>query len=283
MKKRRKIKLSGAAVCLAAILLSGCTEQKESPVYTNLTDKDTQKEVCAELEKHGVTKEQTDTLVKWADDFNGRVTGFSFQDGFQPLEKEGVDYTNLVLENRETEDGEYVPEANCRLTSFLLMKNKIHTEKSQLEDDTYLMFDIEAIDLYDQFKMSPEEKADYICLFNWVPLEGADTEEEHLEKIEKTWKDREIQIEGDGISLISVYLHSPLEDIRFIGHTGVLLETEEGLLFAEKYGPLYPFQAVKFADREELKEYLLGRPDLYGDETELEPIIMENDKVMKTS
>ena len=102
-------------------------------------------------------------------------------------------------------------------------------------------------------------------------------------KIEKTWKDREIQIEGDGISLISVYLHSPLEDIRFIGHTGVLLETEEGLLFAEKYGPLYPFQAVNFADREELKEYLLGRPDLYGDEIELEPIIMENDKVMKTS
>ena len=107
MKKRRKIKLSGAAVCLAAILLSGCTGQKESPVYTNLTDKDTQKEVCAELEKHGVTKEQTDTLVKWADDFNGRVTGFSFQDGFQLFspKKEGVDYTNLVLEYRETEDG----------------------------------------------------------------------------------------------------------------------------------------------------------------------------------
>lgn len=49
----------------------------------------------------------------------------------------------------------------------------------------------------------------------------------------------------------------------------------------EKYSALAPFQATYFKDREELKDYLLARPDLYGDETELDPIVMENGTVMK--
>ena len=59
---------------------------------------------------------------------------------------------------------------------------------------------------------------------------------------------------------------------RFVGHTGVLMETEDGLLFVEKYGPAGPFQATKFESRNALEHYLLARPDLYGDETELLPI-----------
>lgn len=39
-----------------------------------------------------------------------------------------------------------------------------------------------------------------------------------------------------------------------------------------------PFQATKFNDRSELKQYLLNRQDLYGDETELAPIVLENDQ-----
>lgn len=62
-----------------------------------------------------------------------------------------------------------------------------------------------------------------------------------------------------------------------MGHTGVLVQMQDGLLFVEKYGPLFPFQATKFQNREALKNYLQNRPDLYGDETELKPIIMEND------
>ena len=82
------------------------------------------------------------------------------------------------------------------------------------------------------------------------------------------------------VFLINVYLHNSFDDTRFVGHTGVLLETSEGLLFVEKYRPAYPFQATKFQNREELKTYLLARPDLYGDETELKPIVMENGRVI---
>jgi hypothetical protein len=106
-------------------------------------------------------------------------------------------------------------------------------------------------------------------------VEGTSTLEEHEQKIQEAWKERDIQISGDKLSLISVYLHALEDQARFVGHTGVLADTKEGLLFVEKYSAMDPFQATYF------KEYLLARPDLYGDKTELAPIIMENGNVME--
>lgn len=278
------------ALCMIFLVLAGCgnkpTEQPNTEatqdtkiVYSNLTDEASQKEVTDSLENHGVTKEQTATLIAWVNDFNSRVTSFKLPEGFQPMEEKGVDYSGLVVQYKETEEG-IVAEANCRLTSYLLMKNMITTNGTQLNDDTFLIFDVEAIDMYEQFRLSEEERSNFITFFNWVPVQGTTTVEEHIHKIQEAWKDREITIKGDKISLINVYLHSPMEEIRFVGHTGVLAETEKGLLFIEKYGPQYPFQATKFENREQLKKYLLPRPDLYGDGIELEPIIMENAQVI---
>ena len=75
---------------------------------------------------------------------------------------------------------------------------------------------------------------------------------------------------------MTVYAHSVFEDVRFVTHAGVLAETEEGLLFVERYSPEAPFQATRFQNRAQLKEYLLARPDLYGEKKELPPIVMEN-------
>ncbi len=272
-----------------ALLCTGCssnTQQKQEPnnetsiVYSNLIDESAQKEVADSLEKHAVTKEQTETLLAWADDFNFRITSAVPPEGFRPMENSTVDYTGLMVKEKESEGMEPVPEANCRLTSYLLMKNLIETNGTTVPDDTILIFDIEAIEGYEQFRLSKEEQQEFTTLFNWVSVQGANTLEEHIQAIQKAWQDREIKIEGEGISLICVYLHNPFDEVRFVGHTGVLLETDTGLLFVEKYGPLYPFQATKFHDREELKQYLLSRADLYGDETELAPIVMENDRVL---
>lgn len=298
------------AVCLAAILLlAGCgkaTEQADKEtgiVYSNLLGEASQKEVAEILTSHGISKGQADILMAWAKDFNGRVSAGKLAEGFQPMEETGVSYDGLVVDYKKIEEPEekdktipekeldrtiddllipeeIAPEANCRLTSYLLMQPWIKTNGKQLEDDTILMFDIEAIDGYAPFYMEEAERSNFISVFNWVPVKGTSTLEEHVEKIGEAWKDREIQISGEGISLISVYVHNPFDEVRFVGHTGVLVETEDGLLFVEKYGPALPFQATKFQNREQLKTYLLARPDLYGDETELKPIVMENDTVL---
>ncbi len=267
-----------AAGLLTALVCVGCGAGKtddQAVLYTNLADEASQKETAQWLEKGGVSREQTQTLMAWADDFNGRVTSGTLAQGFQKMEK--TDYSGLVVENREAPDGEIEPEANCRLTSYLLMKNRIQTNEKREEGDTILIFDEEAIE--QKFHLSEEEQKQYVSLFSWVPVQGAETLEEQQQCIQAAWKDREIQID-DGVSLITVYLHLPFDDVRFVGHTGVLAETEDGLLFVEKYGPQLPFQATKFHDRAELKAYLLSRNDLYGDETELPPIVMENDRVM---
>lgn len=288
---KNQMKMVGAWL-LTALLCVGCgsTPSTQRPedheadgeqiTYSNLVDAPTQQEVAALLESHGVTKEQTDALISWADDFNSRVTSTTLPEGFATMEEPGEAYQGLIIENREMEDGMIAPEANCRLTSYLLMKPFIETNGVYGENDTFLMFDVEAIDTYEPFRLSEAERSQFMSLFSWVLVQGADTLEEHTERIQNAWKEREITIGGQGISLITVYLHSPFEEVRFVGHTGVLLETEDGLLFVEKYGPQYPFQATKFQNREELKQYLLSRADLYGDETELPPIVMENDRVM---
>lgn len=279
------------AACMSVLLLAGCSSSpagqgagestaEKSIVYCNLANEATQKKVTDILKDHGVTGEQTDLLVSWVNDVNDRVSAGTLAEDFQPMGEKGADYDGLIVTYKDDADGMPLPEANCRLTSYLLLKNQIQTNGKKFDDDTYLIFDVEAIDTYEPFYLTEEERSNFISLFNWVSVKGASTLDEHIAKIQQAWKDREIQVSGKGISLITVYLHSTFEDVRFVGHTGVLVEDKDGLLFVEKYGPMFPFQATKFNNREELKTYLLNRQDLYGDETELEPIIMENDKVM---
>ena len=227
--------------------------EKTQALYSNLTDDSSRREVVDALQAHGVSQEQTDTLLAWADDFNARVTTPTLTEGFTAMEGDFVDYSSLLFDIKELPDGTFFMEANCRLTAFLLMRDQLQTCGTADESDTYLMFDIEAIDTQKEYQLSSEARADFITLFNAVPLEGAANQEEHLARIEEA------------------------------GHTGVLMETEDGLLFVEKYGPAGPFQATKFESRNALEHYLLARPDLYGDETELPPIVLENGKMMEIS
>lgn len=247
-------------------------------LYTNMNDSKSRKEVTEILKEHGVSNSQISKLNTWIKDFNSHVKDNSLSDGFKVMNNNLVDYSNLQLENTPS----YI--VNCRLTSFLLTKNMITTNAKPDNTDTYLFFDLEEINNHSQLSMTEKDKLNYATLFNWIPLDNAKTLSEHIEKIESKIKERNIYIDNSkGFSLINVYLHSSFDNIRFVGHTGVLVDNGKDLLFIEKYGPYAPFQATKFNNRNELKKYLLSRSDLYGEKTELEPIIIENYKVMKTN
>lgn len=280
----KKTILVWATVMAAGMLaLSGCGKKETGQIgeYTNLSDKESRKSVVGELEACGVTKEQTATLEKWAEDYHEiTVKSYSYPKGFTALPEKGMDYSSILMDD-SADSYSYLQTLNCRLTAFNLIKNQLTTAGTGNDTDLWLMFDIEAIDTMPEYQLTKEERADLLTLFNQVSVEGTKTLEEHEEKIQEAWNERDIQISGDKLSLISVYLHAPEDQARFVGHTGVLAETKEGLLFVEKYSAFAPFQATYFKDRAELKDYLLARPDLYGDETELDPIVMENGTVMK--
>lgn len=268
--KKAKLLLAAA---LMLLLLAACGKQE--PQYANLTDDATRQEVADALLECGVSQAQVDTLLTWSADFNAAVTGGPLPEGFVPLPESGADYSGVALDDTAA-TYDYLQWLNCRLTAFRLVKDQISTAGNGDDLDIWLMFDTEAIDTLPQYQLTAEERADFVTVFNQVDVSGASSVAEHEEKIRAAWQQRDIQLTGDGLSLICVYLHDPEEQVRFVGHTGVLLETEQGLLFVEKWGPAAPFQATRLPDRAALKQYLLARPDLYGDETELAPIVTEN-------
>lgn len=275
MKNKFKKIIALLSVCtISALGFVGCTSNKDI-MYSNMQDTKSREEVFSELKKHDVSDNQINKLNEWMNDFNSYVKDDLLSNGFKKIDGDLVDYSTLELKDMPSY---YV---NCRLTSFMIMKNALTTNCKPDDSDTYLMLDLDAIDTDKQISMTNQEKLNYTTLFNWIPLDNAKTLEQHEEKIETALKDRDIKIdESKGLSIINIYVHSTFDNVRFVGHTGVLMDTDDGLLFVEKYGPDTPFQATKFHNREELKKYLLARPDLYGEKDEVAPIITENNKVI---
>lgn len=275
MKNKFKKFITLLSVCtISALGFVGCTSNKNI-MYSNMQDKKSREEVFSELKKHNVSDNQINKLNEWMDDFNSYVKDGQLSNSFKKMDGDLVDYSTLELKDMPSY---YV---NCRLTSFMIMKNALTTNCKPDDSDTYLMLDLDAIDTDKPISMTEQEKLNYTTLFNWIPLDDAKTLEQHEEKIETALKDRDIKIdESKGLSIINIYVHSTFDNVRFVGHTGVLMDTNDGLLFVEKYGPDTPFQATKFYNREELKKYLLARPDLYGEKDEVAPIITENNKVI---
>lgn len=276
------------AICIATLLMLstiGCGSQtNETPLsssqamqYSNLADEDSRSAVSDLLENNGLPAQQVETVLTWAKEYTELLPpSTALPEGFQPLPDTGAEVGNIFLE--DTGDAyAYLQWLNCRLTAFSLLKDQIKTARTGFDTDLWLMFDIEAIDTVPELALSAEQRADFITLFNQVSVEGATTLPEHEERIQTAWKERDIQLSTeDTVSLICVYLHDPMDQVRFVGHTGVLIEQEDCLLFVEKYSNLAPFQATCFHNRQELKQYLLSRTDLYGDGTELAPILTEN-------
>lgn len=275
MKNKFKKIIALLSVCtISALGFVGCTSNKDI-MYSNMQDTKSREEVFSELKKHDVSDNQINKLNEWMDDFNSYVKDGQLSNGFKKMDGDLVDYSTLELKDMPSY---YV---NCRLTSFMIMKNALITNCKPDDSDTYLMLDLDAIDTDKPISMTEQEKLNYTTLFNWIPLDDAKTLEQHEEKIETSLKDRDIKIdESKGLSIINIYVHSTFDNVRFVGHTGVLMDTNNGLLFVEKYGPDTPLQATKFHNREELKKYLLARPDLYGEKDEVAPIITENNKVI---
>ena len=106
----------------------------------------------------------------------------------------------------------------------------------------------------------------------------------HIKKQKKAWKQNEVKISGTKASLITVVFHSSFgenENELFIGHAGVLVPTKDKkLLFVEKLSFSLPYQVLKFDNRKQLKNYLMGMYDTSWGQEEAKPFIMENTKTV---
>lgn len=252
---------------LSLCLLAGCSASGFS--YSNLGGSAVQNEVKEVLEANGVSQEQVDTWLSWVNDYNDRVISGSLVDVYKRGE---ADYSNIIADSGS--------DSNCRFTAFELMKHLISTNGDCDLNDTYLMFDLEYIQNDETFADLNNRINDYTTLYNQVSVKKH-TLKAHKKAILKAMEDRNVQFKKSNLSLIRIYLDSVYDHCRFVGHAGVLVDEGDELLFIEKYSYEAPFQVSKFKSRTELKEYLLSRQDLYGDDEELAPIVMENDDFLE--
>ncbi len=175
---------------------------------------------------------------------------------------------------------------NCRITAYSLLADFIQADRAAEIRDDYLAFDLLALDMDPDVFLNEQERDSFRVLFSSIPTENTQDVELHVKRIQEAWKERGISFAcEDGASMVSVFLHDQLEENEselIIGHVGVLLELEdEGLLFIEKVAFQEPYQAIRFASRTELNDYLMGKYDVsYGQET-AHPILMENDTLLE--
>ena len=205
-------------------------------------------------------------------DYNKGISQNLLIGDFKSFSSLNID-TGKIIDERSKRKHDF-PDTNCRINSFLLLKDEMKFKMDTKIDDDLLFMDEETIKNSNLF--TDEEFKNFKGLFSRVAT--------------KSSKDPKIQ--GDimseflsnfnfpeKIKMLSVVLHDNLDgDYLFIGHVGVLLPLESGYLFIEKISFEEPYQAIKFPDKESCYRYLKEKFEDYKDPNVALPFIMENNK-----
>lgn len=131
------------------------------------------------------------------------------------------------------------------------MKNSIEIPKLE-KDDSLLFVDNDAIDKGKVF--GAEDKDAFDILFSRVKTEATTDVKVHAAKMEQFLSQFKF---NENARMLSVVVHDDLDgQSLFIGHVGILVPSEDGYLFVEKLTFEEPYQAIKFATKEDCYKYL---------------------------
>ena len=153
------------------------------------------------------------------------------------------------------------------------MKNSIEIPKLE-KDDSLLFVDNDAIDKGKVF--GAEDKDAFDILFSRVKTEATTDVKVHAANMEEFLSQFKF---NEHARMLSVVVHDDLDGHSlFIGHVGILVPSEDGYLFVEKLTFEEPYQAIKFATKEDCYKYLDTKYENYTGEGLAKPFIMDNDK-----
>ena len=222
---------------------------KEEPTYSNMASKESADEVKALLSAQ-LDKDSVENYMKQVNEYNEIVSSVGLQ-------------------------GDFVG-TNCRLNSFFLLKNNI--EVPGIKSDSELLFlDNDAIDKGKLF--DAKDKEAFNVLFSRVKTEATEDVKIHAKNMEKYFENIKFD---ENARMLSVVLHDNLDgEYLFVGHVGVMVPDKDGFLFVEKLTFEEPYQAIKFATKEECYKYLQGKYADYTGEGLAKPFIMNNNKMVE--
>ena len=238
--------------------------------YSNLNNQPSAEEVRKALAAH-LDKDSVDAFFNLVNDYNETVGSVGLTGDFSTFTK--TDYDVEKISNLWTpKKGDFVG-TNCRINSYCLLKNSIEIPKLE-KDDSLLFLDNDAIDKGKVF--GAEDKDAFDILFSRVKTEATTDVKVHAAKMGKFLSQFKF---NENARMLSVVVHDDLDgQSLFIGHVGILVPSKDGYLFVEKLTFEEPYQAIKFATKEDCYKYLDTKYENYTGEGLAKPFIMDNDK-----
>ena len=238
--------------------------------YSNLNNQPSAEEARKALAAH-LDKDSVDAFFNLVNDYNAIVGSVGLTGDFSTFTKTDYDVekiSNLWVPKK----GDFVG-TNCRINSYCLLKNSIEIPKLE-KDDSLLFVDNDAIDKGKVF--DAEDKDAFDILFSRVKTEATTDVKVHAAKMEQFLSQFKF---NENARMLSVVVHDDLDgQSLFIGHVGILVPSEDGYLFVEKLTFEEPYQAIKFATKEDCYKYLDTKYENYTGEGLAKPFIMDNDK-----
>ena len=279
MKKYNKI-ISFCICAALALVVAACSSSqkktevtKETPTYSNMASKESAEEVKALLEAH-LDKDSVENYMKQVNEYNEIVGSVGLQGDFTKFGTTEYDVekiSNLWKEKK----GDFVG-TNCRLNSFFLLKNNIKVPGIK-SDGELLFLDNDSIDKGKL--LNDKDKEAFNVLFSRVKTEATEDVKVHAKNMEKYFENIKFD---ENTRMLSVVLHDNLDgEYLFVGHVGVMVPDKDGFLFVEKLTFEEPYQAIKFASKEECYKYLQGKYADYTGEGLAKPFVMDNNKMVE--
>ena len=246
---------------------------RKETTYSNMASKDSAEEVKALLETQ-LDKDSVENYMKQVNEYNEIVGSVGLQGDFKQFGTTEYDVekiSNLWKEKK----GDFVG-TNCRLNSFFLLKNNIKVPS--IKSDSELLFlDNDSIDKGKLF--DAKDKEAFNVLFSRVKTEATEDVKVHAKNMEKYFENIKFD---ENARMLSVVLHDNLDgEYLFVGHVGVMVPDKDGFLFVEKLTFEEPYQAIKFASKEECYKYLQGKYADYTGEGLTKPFVMDNNKMVE--
>lgn len=256
-------------------MMTGCGSKSFEVGYSSnmLKEKD-REELKTILKDNKVSN--VDTFISWLEDYNK-------DDDKNCGMKDWIKTSDLVYDDvacvERYEKNHDVSDGNCRLTAFTLISDLLSINKTLKNNGTYLMLDDDVLETNANYKLVSDQYDKFVTIYGETDI--SNVKKEDIKNVfNKKWTDNGIKINSNTVSLISIVMHDNIGNILFVGHTGVLIELSDKLIFIEKIAFELPYQVSVFKTRDELKEMIFSRTNYFADGTEEGPFIYENDKLI---
>lgn len=261
-------------IIIMCIALVSCNKNSDLPKMTNMAD-DKSIEYVKDAILGSIKLENSENFFKLVEDYNISAGKENLIDGFTDDLFKDYD-VGKIIENREKFKSKY-PDTNCRINTFLLLKDEIEIDSDIEIDDSILFIDNEKIEELGIF--SENEVLNFKKLFSRISTVDSKNPKDHFKIMSKHLSKIKFTENAD---MVSVVLHDNLDgDYLFIGHVGVLVPASGEYLFIEKISFEEPYQAIIFKNKEDAYKYLKEKFKDYTVPETAPPFIMENDKYIE--